>query len=202
MTALSKKGSLMKGSRGWDPTILLTWSFAAFCLCVSLWQGWSCSLRYLAATLRVEETFVPLTALPAPIQLSLCTQFDLDQSDPADDQVAEDPEDFFDGLDMTDSAEPGLIPTWAVSTAAFWQELEAQEGALLSKTISDISFWNETTADWEYIYQSRWPRNETSLFKMAVYPYEDNSTLLCHTLQAGLAEFGTRFRIQDQPRSG
>jgi hypothetical protein len=34
---------------------------------------------------------------------------------------------------------------------------------------------------------------------MAVYPSEGNTTLLCHTLSQGLAEFGRQFRLVPGP---
>ena len=59
-----------------------------------------------------------------------------------------------------------------------------------------MAFWNDTLYAWDAIYQRKGPKNDSNQFDMAFYPYEGNSTLLCHTLKEGLAGFGTKFRIQ------
>ncbi len=61
--------------------------------------------------------------------------------------------------------------------------------------VTEIAFWNKTIDVWDAIYQRRCPNNDSDKFEMAVYPYEGNSTLLCHTLMEGLGSFGTKFRI-------
>jgi hypothetical protein len=66
----------------------------------------------------------------------------------------------------------------------------------LKDLVIEMAFWNENVHDWDAIYQKNGPRNDSSQFDMAFYPYEGNSTLLCHTLKEGLGAFGTQFRIQ------
>jgi hypothetical protein len=61
--------------------------------------------------------------------------------------------------------------------------------------VIEMAFWNDTIQDWDAIYERNGPRNESNQFDMAFYPYEGNSTLLCHTLKKGLNAFGTKFRI-------
>jgi hypothetical protein len=61
--------------------------------------------------------------------------------------------------------------------------------------IIELAFWNKTGHDWDVIYQRSGLNNGSDKFAMAVYPYEGNSTLLCHTLEEGLGAFGTQFRI-------
>jgi hypothetical protein len=58
-----------------------------------------------------------------------------------------------------------------------------------------VAFWNESIHNWDAIYQKGGPRNDSSQFDMVFYPYEGNSTLLCHTLIEGLGSFGTKFKI-------
>jgi hypothetical protein len=65
----------------------------------------------------------------------------------------------------------------------------------LKDFVDELAFWNESIHDWDTIYQKRGPRNDSSRFDMAFYPYEGNSTLLCHTLTEGLGSFGTKISI-------
>ncbi len=62
--------------------------------------------------------------------------------------------------------------------------------------VIEVAFWNDTSYAWDAIFQRRGPKNDSDQFDMAFYPYEGNSTLLCHTLKEGLGGFGTKFRIQ------
>jgi hypothetical protein len=66
----------------------------------------------------------------------------------------------------------------------------------LNDLVIEVAFWNDTLYAWDAIYQSKGPKNDSNQFDMAFYPYEGNSTLLCHTLKEGLGGFGTKFRIQ------
>jgi hypothetical protein len=65
----------------------------------------------------------------------------------------------------------------------------------LKDMVTEIAFWNKTIDVWDAIYHSQGPTNDSDKFEMAVYPYEGNSTLLCHTLKEGLGSFGTKLRI-------
>ena len=66
----------------------------------------------------------------------------------------------------------------------------------LNDLVIEVAFWNETLYAWDAIFQRKGPKNDSNQFDMAFYPYEGNSTLLCYTLNEGLAGFGTKFRIQ------
>jgi hypothetical protein len=47
---------------------------------------------------------------------------------------------------------------------------------------------------WDMLYDNM--RNSSNAgVDMAMYPFAGNSTILCHTIQQGLAEFGTKFRL-------
>ena len=64
----------MRRIGAWDPTAFFRWALVGFGLCMSLWQGWNCTQRYLAKPVMVEDQFVNLDSLP-PIQLSICKKF-------------------------------------------------------------------------------------------------------------------------------
>jgi hypothetical protein len=64
----------MKRTRGWDPTVFVTWSLVAFSLCITMWQGWNCTMRYLSNPVTIEDSYESLSSLP-PIQLSICKRF-------------------------------------------------------------------------------------------------------------------------------
>jgi hypothetical protein len=66
----------------------------------------------------------------------------------------------------------------------------------LKDFVIEVAFWNESLHAWDAIFQRRGIKNDSNQFDMSFYPYEGNSTLLCHTLKEGLSGFGTKFRIQ------
>ena len=161
--------------RIWDPHQLVIWSMVTLGLVITLWQGWDCTQLYLAQPIRVEEQFVSLAKLP-PIQLSICKIFGIDQ--PAD---------------ATRNSSTGTVPTFANSTEAFWSRLSARgESFQLGKFISEIRFWNESSSTWDAIFGKTVNNSQVD---MEIYPYEGNSTLLCHTLRPGLADFGPVLRL-------
>ena len=156
-----------------------------FGLCITLWQGWDCTHQYLAQPIRVEEQFVTLANLP-PIQLSICRVFGIEKS------VIPEGSSFINGDEGYYEQLIGL-PIYANSTAEFWSKLTArQEIFQLAQLIQEIRFFNESSASWDLIYERT---TNSSLFDMGIYPFDRNSTLLCHTLRPGLASFGTKFRL-------
>ena len=179
----------MKKKGGWDPDQLLTWSMVTFGLCITLWQGWDCTQLYLAQPIRVEEQFVTLASLP-PIQLSICRVFEIEKHE----FVAQ-----FNYFFDYEASSPFMaelvsgLPIYANSTAEFWSKLTARREIFqLAQLIQEIRFFNESSASWDLIYERT---TISSLFDMGIYPFEGNSTLLCHTLRPGLASFGTKFRL-------
>jgi hypothetical protein len=99
----------MRKTRGWDPTIFVTWSLAAFSLCITLWQGWNCTMLYLSNPVTIEESFESLSSLP-PIQLSICKRFLIKEPlEPS-----------------TKRRTAETILTFANSTEAFWQDMESR----------------------------------------------------------------------------
>ena len=173
-----------RGRGGWDPRQLITWSVMALGLGISLWQGWTCTHLYLAQPVRVETQFAALAHLQPPIQLSLCRVFSIDHR-----------------VNPKGMSVFGRMPTFANNTnstaaanATFWRQLEALgERFQLWDFVAEIGFWNETAAAWDLVYGKT--IGDTSALDLAVYPYEGNSSLLCHTLREGLATWGTRFRL-------
>jgi hypothetical protein len=95
----------------------------------------------------------------------------------------------------TTTATSMTLPTFAKTPAEFWNQLDSQQELYRIKDlVRALEFWNDTSMTWDMIYDNM--RNSgNARIDMAMYPFEGNSTLLCHTLQQGLAEFGTKFRI-------
>ena len=192
----------MRFTHGWDPVQLLTWTMVAFGIIITMWQGWDCTQQYLAQPVRVEEKLVSVAELP-PIQLSICKIFGID--DPADPIVVDQPANTFnlfaDEYDEviespqdTSNLPTGTVPIFANNTADFWNKLDKRgESYQLDTFIKTIEFWNSSADNWYIIYGQG--TGDASTLDMAFYPFERNSTLLCYTLQAGLAGMGTNFRI-------
>ncbi len=93
----------MRRTKGWDPIVFVTWCLVAFSLCITLWQGWNCTMLYLSNPVTIEESFESLSSLP-PIQLSFCKPFLIVEHS---------------SKNMT----AGTILTFANSTEAFWQDM-------------------------------------------------------------------------------
>ena len=184
----------MRKTRGWDPSTLFPWSLVVFGLCITVYQGWECTLRYLANPLMVEQEFVSIASLP-PIQLSICKKFTVGEPEvmPAENEYDE----YNPWAKNFIPSRGSIIYPFANSTEEFWQEMQSRRAKfLLSDLVDDIDFWNVTISGWDIIIdKEKSLRNDTSSFDMSFYPYEGNSTLLCYTLRTGLAEFGTKFRI-------
>jgi hypothetical protein len=181
-----------------DPQQLVTWSLVTFGLCITVWQCYNCTLQYLAQPVRVEQQFVNIANLP-PIQLSICKVLNVAQPIEYSDTIGlsfENSDEDYYGPAVLDTPtwEAGTMPLFANSTDIFWTQLKAIDNPInMSALIQVIEFYNDSSSSWNVLY------NETTgedLFAMAIYPYEGNSTLLCHTLKQGLADFGTQFRLK------
>jgi hypothetical protein len=115
----------MKRTRGWDPTVFVTWSLVAFSLCITVWQGWNCTMLYLSNPVTIEDSFESLSSLP-PIHLSICKRFII--RDPLIEEFNTDSEYFGTMFNEAKVNElpPGTILTFANSTEAFWQDMESR----------------------------------------------------------------------------
>ena len=184
----------MRFTQSWDPAQLLTWTMVFFGIIITVWQGWDCTQQYLAQPVRVEEQFVKVTDLP-PIQLSICKIFSIDQ--PSSNAPLESQFTYYDEVSVSDEfslSTEGTMPIFSNSSAAFWRTLDDRwEKYHLGDFIEEIGFWNDTASSWDLIYEKT--KKDVSMMDMAIYPYEGNSSLLCHTLQPGLAEFGSQIRL-------
>jgi hypothetical protein len=114
----------MRRTRGWDPLVFLPWSLVAFSLCITVMQGWNCTLRYLSQPVTVQEEFVSLKALP-PVQLSVCKKFTIYK------QPAPKPIDFSefmldDVYEASSSVPLGSILTFGNSSEEFWQGMASR----------------------------------------------------------------------------
>jgi hypothetical protein len=126
----------MKRTRGWDPTVFVTWSLVAFSLCITVWQGWNCTMLYLSNPVIVEDSFESLSSLP-PIQLSICKKFIV--GEPLVENLVSatnyleglnaDKEDniLFPNYLKVNKLPPATILPFANSTAAFWQDMDSRE---------------------------------------------------------------------------
>jgi hypothetical protein len=115
----------MKRTRGWDPTAFVTWSLVAFSLCITVWQGWNCTMLYLSNPVIIEDSFESLSSLP-PIQLSICKRFII--REPLIEEFNTDSEYFGTMFNEAEVIQlpPGTILTFANSTEAFWQDMESR----------------------------------------------------------------------------
>jgi hypothetical protein len=111
----------IKRTRGWDPTVLVTWSLVAFSLCITVWQGWNCTMLYLSNPVTIEDSFESLSSLP-PIQLSICSKFII--REPLIDTTTESLESY--GVSPVETLPPGTIFTFANSAEEFWQDMDSR----------------------------------------------------------------------------
>ena len=115
-----------------------------------------------------------------PIQLSICKIFGIGNL--ADEDV------------MESLLHRGTVPIFARTTDDFWNKLDRRgDRYRLGDFIAKIEFWNGTASRWDLIFDDK--SQDVSMVDMRIYPYEVNSTLLCHTLRSKLVGFGTKFRL-------
>jgi hypothetical protein len=159
------------------------------------WEGWDCTLQYLAQPVSVEEDFINIAQLP-PVQLSICRIFGIEK--PAFSyEFAPEIEFMVDEESLLGQSNlpSDTLPILANSTTEFWNKIDRRgESYRLTELIKIIEVWNDSATIWNLIYENT--RNNSDLrIDMGVYPFEGNSTLLCHTFYTGLADYGYKFRL-------
>jgi hypothetical protein len=114
----------MKRTRGWDPTVFVTWSLVAFSLCITVWQGWNCTMLYLSNPVTIEDSFESLSSLP-PIQLSICKKFVI--GEPLVKEINTNTDYYGSYFPPGEtSLPPGTILTFANSAEEFWQDMDSR----------------------------------------------------------------------------
>jgi len=64
--------------------------------------------------------------------------------------------------------------------------------------LDQIQYWNDSGAKWETIFDGSTTTTgeEMAMFTRQMYPYVDNYTLLCHTLNQGIYTIAPQLQLQ------
>jgi hypothetical protein len=156
---------------------------------IVMWQGFDVIQTYLSRPISTEVKVVPLNSIPN-IRLSICMKFII--------------------TSCTLCRRQNLSPfkkNLSASYQGYWNYTELN----LNKTIKfdevsfsirnildQIQYWNDSGAKWETIFDISTTTigDEKALFTRQMYPYVDNCTLLCHTLNQDIYTIAPLLQLQ------
>jgi hypothetical protein len=146
---------------------------------IVMWQSYDVIQTYLSKPMSTEVNVVPLSSVPN-ISLSICMIFEIKNCT-------------FSKPGITCGVQ-GLSPfknNWSVSYPAYWNYTDLNKTITNSTSyfsirniLDQIQYWNDSGAKWETIFDISTTTigDEMALFTRQMYPFVDNFTLLCHTL--------------------
>jgi hypothetical protein len=133
---------------------------------VVLWQGYDVTKIYLSWPISTEHQVLPLDSMPN-IMLSICQSYSI--------------------TNCTLPCKSGQLPVYTTNISSytdFWNAADnvshISSHKLQLKNLT-VKFWNESDLNWQMV--------NISMSSRQVYPYTENNTLLCHTLQQDIRAF-------------
>ncbi len=141
---------------------------------IVMWQGYDVTQTYLSRPISTEVKVVPLSSIPN-IRLSICIKFKIWNC-------------------LGNCKRQNLSPyryNLSLIYQDYWNYTDLNNTETTSKhyysmrnILDQIQFWNDSGAKWETIFDISTTTigEEMALFTRQMYPYVDNYTLLCHTL--------------------
>jgi hypothetical protein len=154
---------------------------------IVLWQGYDVTQTYLSRPISTEVKVVPLSSIPN-IRLSICMKFEITNCI----------------LCRGQNLSP-FKKNLNTSYPNFWNYTDQNKTIKTSidyfsmKNILDqIQYWNDSGAKWETIFDrsNTTIGDEMALFTRQMYPYVDNYTLLCHTLNQDIYTIAPLLQLQ------
>jgi hypothetical protein len=179
-------GFKFKELKRWDPVRGLVKVFLCsskgiliiVSLVIVLWQGYDVTQTYLSKPTTTKFQILPLTSMP-DIHLSICNRFEiLDCSLSQSNKTCL-------GQNLPPYVEKGIYNEDIWKIAEISNVNVKVSSALSFKNILDqVQFWNDFGNRWETVFDSSRAtiKEEKALFTTKMYPFTDNYTLLCHTL--------------------
>jgi hypothetical protein len=184
----------------WDPVkelvrISLIGS-KAFLILISLgivmWQGYDVMKTYLAKSTSTEVKVMPLSSIPN-IHLSICMKIDIKNCT---------------------FSRPGILcelqqmPPFNNNLSfygEYWKYVDMNSTITknppsfnLRNILDKIQFWNDSGSKWETVFDgfNKTAVDELKIFTRHLYPYFNNYTLLCHTLNKDISTIAPLLQFQ------
>jgi hypothetical protein len=155
-------------------------------LAIVTWQGCDVTTKYLAQPVSTEHQILPLSSMPN-IRLSICKKFEITYCT-------------FTNTTPCGSKELPAFFANASSLEDFWDQAEnspLQPTVRLRNWMDIIQFWNESQVRWETVFDESFSsKEEDILFSMQMYPYTENFTFLCHTLNRDVGALVPMLKLQ------
>jgi hypothetical protein len=152
-----------------------------------MWQGYDVTQTYLSEPISTEVKVVPLSSIPN-IRLSICMKFEIiycllckkTTLSPYKNNLNSTYQNYwiYTDLNSTNTASPLYFS--------------------MRNILDQIQFWNDSGTKWETLFDRNTTtiRDEMALFTRQMYPYVDNYTLLCHTLNQDIYNIAPLLQLQ------
>ncbi len=190
-------------NRNWDPVAALL-VVALNCsriililasLCVVLWQVYDVTKTYLSQPVSTEIQVVPLNDIPN-IHMSICKRYEV--SDCLFTSVC--PLGSNCGRSCSDNLMPPAFSKFS-KNYDFWpsaQDSRNKTSYRFRDWIENIKVWNDALVKWNVVYDriTFSLDEEEAMFRMQMYPFFENYTLLCYTFKEDVRALSPRIKLQ------
>jgi hypothetical protein len=158
---------------------------------IVMWQGYEVTQTYLSKPISTEVNIVPLSSVPN-IRLSICMKFAI--------------------TNCKSCIRQNLSPVknnLSASDQEYWNYTDLNKTSTTSKVsfsirdiLDQIQYWNDSGSKWETLFDRSTSTigDEMALFTRQMYPYVDNYTLLCHTLNQDILALAPLLQLQREGR--
>ena len=195
MITLNAEMRFKSEPKRWDPVTGLVRVSLVGCkvvltllsLGIVMWQGYDVIQTYLSKPMSTEVNIVPLSSVPN-IRLSMCIKFAITNCKSC---IRQKLSPFKNNLSASDQE--------------YWNYTDLNKTSTTSKVsfsirdiLDQIKYWNDSGAKWETIFDRSITTigDEMTLFTRQMYPYVDNFTLLCHTLNQDIYTIAPLLQLQ------
>ena len=195
MITLNAEMRFKSEPKRWDPVTGLVRVSLVGCkvvltllsLGIVMWQGYDVIQTYLSKPMSTEVNIVPLSSVPN-IRLSMCIKFAITNCKSC---IRQNLSPFKNNLSASDQE--------------YWNYTDLNKTSTTSKVsfsirdiLDQIKYWNDSGAKWETIFDRSITTigDEMTLFTRQMYPYVDNFTLLCHTLNQDIYTLAPLIQLQ------
>jgi hypothetical protein len=158
-----------------------------FSLGIVIWQGNDVTQTYLSKPISTEVHVVPLSSVPN-MRLSICMKFKITNC----------------WLCRGQNLSP-FKNNFNASYQDYWNYTDLNKTITTSKVyfsirniLDQIQYWNDSGAKWETLFDASTTTigDEMVMFTRQMYPYVDNYTLLCHTLNQDISTLTPLLQLQ------
>jgi hypothetical protein len=189
----------------WDPVTGLVRVILVGCrvflilisLGIVIWEGYDVTQTYLSKPISTEVKVVPLSSIPN-LRLSICMKFvimnctfsspgkicGLQNLPPFKNNLRSSYQDYVQNLSPFKTNLGSSYLYYSNNTDPNKTETTSTVYLSMRNILDQIQYWNNSHAKWETIFDTSTTtiEDEMAMFERQMYPYVDNYTILCHTL--------------------